>query len=464
MKALDRLLINDHEKIAQKFKTKEKCLGDKIIAAIYGDAQHIANQVIKQGEKKADWDSIIDDIVTSKVLGFLIMGLVLCVVLWLTITGANYPSELLAKILLWGQNGLETFLKWVNSPVWLQDFIVNGFYRCIAWVISVMLPPMAIFFPLFTLLEDFGYLPRVAFNLDNTLRKVGCHGKQALTMCMGVGCNAAGVISCRIIDSPRERLIAILTNNFVPCNGRFPILIIMAAVLGGAIIAPFNNILAAVIVAAMIILGIIVTLIMSYVLSQTILKGIPSSFSLELPPYRKPLVGQVIIRSIFDRTIFVLGRAIVVAAPAGVIIWIMANISIGGTSIFAHCSGFLDPFGRLIGLDGIILMAFILGLPANEIVLPIMIMGYLNSGTMIEISGIQALKEVLVYQNGWTWLTVLCIMLFSLLHYPCGTTLFTIYKETKSPKWTLISFIMPLCVACIVCLLIAGLARASGMV
>ena len=450
-------------KIADSLNLKNDELNEKIVKTLHNDAELIANQVISRGQPKINWDFKLDNILTSRWLGFPIMGVILCLALWLTISGANYPSQVLADVLFWGQDKLSELFTWAHAPEWAHGFFILGVYRCVAWVISVMLPPMAIFFPLFTILEDFGYLPRVAFNLDNFFRKAGCHGKQALTMCMGFGCNAAGIISCRIIDSPRERLIAVLTNNFVPCNGRFPTLIAMATIfLGGAALS-LKSIIASGVVAGIIIIGIITTLLVSYVLSKTMLKGIPSSFSLELPPYRKPLIGQVIIRSIFDRTIFVLGRAIMIAAPAGAIIWILANVSIQEVCIFAHCTEFLDPFARLLGLDGIILMAFILGLPANEIVLPIMIMGYLNTGTMLELNSLQELRSLLV-GHGWTWLTALEVMLFSLLHYPCGTTLVTIYKETKSIKWTLVSVLMPLCVACFTCLVINQLITRLGLI
>jgi ferrous iron transport protein B len=311
---------------------------------------------------------------------------------------------------------------------------------------------MAIFFPLFTILEDSGYLPRVCFNLDKAFKKACCHGKQVLTMCMGFGCNAAGVIACRIIDSPRERLIAILTNNFVPCNGRFPTLIALSIIFVGGTFASdrVNSIVAALMVVALVVLGVIITLISSFILSKTILKGMPSSFTLELPPYRKPQIGRVIYTSIIDRTIFVLCRAMVVAAPAGLITYILSNVMIGDMSIVAHIANFLQPFGKLIGLDGYILMAFLLGFPANEIVLPILLMGYLSNGVMIEHDSIEQLKNILV-NNGWTYLTLLNTMLFSLLHFPCGTTIWTIKKETGSNKWTLVSFLMPTAIAIVVC-------------
>ncbi len=316
-----------------------------------------------------------------------------------------------------------------------------------------MLPPMAIFFPLFTLLEDLGYLPRVAFNLDRIFKKAGAHGKQSLTMSMGFGCNAAGVIACRIIDSPRERLIAILTNNFVPCNGRFPTLIIIASIfIGGIVTSTYSSLIATSAVVGLVLIGIGVTLLVSWGLSKTLLRGVPSSFTLELPPYRKPQVGRVLIRSFLDRTIFVLGRAVVVAAPAGIIIWLMANLHIGDASLIAHVAGWLDPFAKAIGLDGIILMAFILGFPANEIVLPIIFMSYLAEGAMLEMDSLEAIRQLFV-ANGWTWLTALNVMLFSLLHFPCGTTLWTIRKETKSFKWTILAALIPTIIAIVVCFL-----------
>lgn len=440
-------------------------ISDRIVQSIYGDAELIASKVVTTGTRKFNWDQKIDDILTSRWLGFPIMLILLGIVFWITITGANYPSQALATFLFWIQDLLNDLFIWANIPELLNGFFVYGVYHSLAWVVAVMLPPMAIFFPLFTLLEDAGYLPRVAFNLDNAFRRAGAHGKQALTMSMGFGCNAAGVIACRIIESPRERLIAILTNCFVPCNGRFPTLIAMATIfLGGAVAVNYSNIVAAAAVVSMVLVGIITTLLVSYLLSKTLLKGIPSNFTLELPPYRKPLIGQVIVRSIFDRTLFVLARAVCVAAPAGGLIWILANVNIGDISILSYLAGTLDPFARLIGLDGIILLAFILGLPANEIVLPIMIMGYLSAGTMIELDSLSALKTLLVDQQGWTWLTALCVMLFSVLHFPCATTLITINRETKSTRWTILAFLIPFSIACLVCFLVAQSVRLLGII
>lgn len=390
-------------------------------------------------------DIIIDKIVTGKVTGFLIMMLLLLLIFWITISGANYPSNLLYNFFFSLENKIISFLDF------LPDFIVNplvyGVYRVLAWVISVMLPPMAIFFPLFTLLEDLGYLPRVAFNLDNVFKKCLSCGKQALTMTMNFGCNVVGVVGSRIIDSPRERLISILTSSFIPCNGRFPILIsiIMMFFIFGS-----NSLVSAGVLTLVILLGIVMTFIVSKLLSKTILKGIPSSFTLELPPYRRPQVGQVIIRSILDRTIFVLRRAILISAPAGLVIWIMANINIGNTSILKICANYLDPFGHLIGLDGIILMAFILGFPANEIVIPIIIMGYMSLGYITDFDSIYDLKKLFL-DNGWTILTALCMMIFTLMHFPCLTTVLTIKKETGSLKWTLLSIIIPLLVGISLC-------------
>jgi ferrous iron transport protein B len=351
------------------------------------------------------------------------------------------------------------FFTWLNIPEFLTGLLVLGIYRVLAWVVSVMLPPMAIFFPLFTLLEDSGYLPRIAFNLDKVFKKCCACGKQALTMCMGFGCNATGVFGCLIIDSPRERLIAIITNNFVPCNGRFPIFIaIISMFFIGTAVSIGNSILSAFLLAFVIILGVFMTFIVSKLLSITILKGVPSSFTLELPPYRKPQIGQVIIRSLFDRTLFVLGRAVVVAAPAGLVIWLLANISIDGTTLLSHCSNFLDPFAQLVGMDGVILLAFILGIPANEIIIPIIIMAYMAQGSILDIDNLSELRELLV-DNGWTWITAISVMLFSLIHWPCSTTCLTIKNETGSLKWTAVSFIIPTVIGLLICFVFSNCAR-----
>lgn len=437
---------------------------DKITSKIVETAEEIASRSVQtESDKYNDFDRKIDRILTSRIFGIPIMIGLLGVVFWLTLTGANYPSQAIASFLFRIEEQLTVFFMDLGTPPWVHGVLIMGIYRTVAWVVSVMLPPMAIFFPLFTLLEDLGYLPRVAFNLDNFFKKSCAHGKQALTMCMGFGCNAAGIIGCRIINSPRERLIAIITNNFVPCNGRFPTLIaIIIMFFAGAESGPVQSIVSTLLLTGIIILGITMTLIISKILSKTILKGLPSSFTLELPPYRKPQIGKVIVRSVFDRTLFVLGRAVSVAAPAGLIIWMMANIYVGDLSILARCAAFLDPFAQLIGLDGYILLAFILGFPANEIVLPIIIMSYMSTGNMMEMSSLIQLKDLLV-ANGWTWLTALCVMLFSLMHWPCGTTCLTIKKESQSWKWTLVSFLVPTATGIVICFFVASTARLLGL-
>ena len=409
-------------------------ISDRIVETIYHEAGLIAEKVVSRTPPAVDWDRRLDDILTSRLWGYPLMLMLLGLILWITISGANYPSEILAGWFFGLEKYLGQALLWMGMPDQLYGFLLMGVYRGLAWVVSVMLPPMAIFFPLFTILEDLGYLPRVAYNMDNLFYRAGACGKQALTMCMGFGCNAAGVIACRIIESPRERLIAILTNNFVPCNGRFPLLITMAVIILGGMVWNTANITAALAVLASVIIGIIATLSISYLLSHTLLQGMPSFFTLEMPPYRKPVLGQIIVRSIMDRTLFVLSRAVIVAAPAGGLIWILANVGYGDTSIFGYLAAVLEPYGRLMGMDGVILLAFILGLPANELVIPLMIMGYLATGSLEDIHSLAALKTLLVDQHGWTYMTGICVMLFSLLHYPCGTTLLTIYRETKSFK------------------------------
>ncbi|WP_434794471.1 Fe(2+) transporter FeoB [Terrisporobacter petrolearius] len=419
----------------------------------YDYAKVISDEVVTIADKNAmDRDEKIDKIVSSKVFGIPLMLLLLCGVLWITIEGSNVPSSIISDVLFSIEPKIYAFLNSIGLPLLLNEMLTYGMYRTLAWVVSVMLPPMAIFFPLFTLLEDLGYLPRVAFNLDHLFKKACCHGKQCLTMCMGFGCNAAGVIGCRIIDSPRERLIAIITNNFVPCNGRFPTLIAISTIFFSSVISSnfISSSITAISITLLIIVGVLTTLLVSFILSKTLLKGIPSTFTLELPPYRPPQIGRVIYTSIIDRTLFVLRRAIVVAIPAGIITWIFANIYIGDMSILSHVANFLDPLGKLIGLDGFILLAFILGFPANEIVVPILIMSYMATGKMIEFDQLSALGELLK-NNGWTYLTALNMMLFSLLHWPCATTLITIKKETNSIKWTALGFLIPTAIAFIVC-------------
>lgn len=437
---------------------------DQIVTSIVSDAEEIYKKTVRlENDKHNALDRKIDRVLTSKIFGFPIMLGLLGLVFWLTIEGANYPSQLLAALLFGFEDWLAGLAFWTYCPPWLSGILLTGMYRTLAWVVSVMLPPMAIFFPLFTLLEDLGYLPRVAFNLDHYFKKACAHGKQALTMCMGFGCNAAGVIACRIIDSPRERLIATITNNFVPCNGRFPILIVMASVFLAAGAGPFQSGAAVLAVMGVIVIGIGVTLAVSKILSKTILYGLPSSFTLEMPPYRKPQVGRVIVRSVFDRTLFVLARAAAVAAPAGIVIWLMANITIADVSLLAHGARILEPLGRLMGLDGFILMGFLLGLPANEIVIPVILMSYMASGSMQELESLEALRQLLA-ANGWTWLTAVNVMLFTLMHFPCATTLWTIRKETQSLKWTLVSFLVPTAAGMIICAAVTAAARLLGLV
>ncbi|MDK0972662.1 ferrous iron transport protein B [Clostridium perfringens] len=438
---------------------KDESVEDIIIKSIIKEAERIGNKVVKGGEEYTDFQRKIDKILVSKSTGIPIMIMTLLIVLWITITLANYPSEMLANMFAHGEIYIRDFFSGLNLPPWISGILIDGIYVTLAWVISVMLPPMAIFFPMFTLLEDSGYLPRIAFNLDKCFKKCCACGKQALTMCMGLGCNAAGIIGCRIINSPRERIIAILTNAFMPCNGRFPMLISIAAIfIGGISVGIKESFISALTVTVVIILGVLMTLLVSKILSKTILKGMPSNFILELPPYRKPQVGKVIVRSIFDRTLYVLGRAIAIAAPAGAVIWIFSNIMIGDSSILTICADYLSPLANAIGVDGYILMAFILGLPANEIVMPIIIMSYLRATTMLELDNLYELKELLV-ANGWTILTAINVMILCLMHYPCGTTLWTIKKETKSFKWTALSFIIPTVAGIVICFITTQLWR-----
>ena len=399
----------------------------------------------------------IDRFLTAKSTGIPLLLLLFGLVVWLTVAGANVPSALLTRLFARIGAALELWL--AAAPVWLRGLLLDGVYRVATWVVAVMLPPMAIFFPLFTLLEDLGYLPRVAFVMDHAFQKCRTCGKQCLTMCMSLGCNACGVTGCRIIDSPRERLIAILTSSLVPCNGKFPTLIALITLffVGGRT-GPLASLEGAALLLGTLVLGVAGTLACSRLLSATVLRGMPSSFALELPPFRKPRVGQVLVRSILDRTLFVLGRAVSVAAPAGAVIWLMANVTVGDASLLAHCTGFLDPFARLFGLDGVILMAFILGWPANEIVLPVMLMAYLATGSLVEFDDLAALGRLLT-EHGWTWLTACCTMLFSLFHWPCSTTCLTVYKETGSVKWTALAIALPTALGLGLCLCLATAAR-----
>ncbi|MGM9535437.1 MAG: ferrous iron transport protein B [Intestinibacter sp.] len=456
--SLNKYIEGDFSSILDDIKSKipedidKKKIRDDFSKINYDYASKLFEATVSTKDNIYDLDDKIDSIVTSKYFAIPIMLIMLSVILWITICGANYPSQLLSNALFSIEPDMYSFLAGLNMPVWICDMVVFGLYKTFAWVVSVMLPPMAIFFPLFTFLEDLGYLPRIAFNLDHLFKKCKTHGKQCLTMCMGFGCNACGVIGCRIIDSPRERLIAILTNTFMPCNGRFPTLIAISTIFFTSAISNsvLSNISTAICVTLIVLVGIMITLLVSYLLSKTILKGESSTFTLELSPYRMPNIGRIIYTSIIDRTLFVLGRAVVVAIPAGVLTWILANTYIGDVTILSHIALALDPLGKFIGLDGFILLAFILGMPANEIVIPILIMSYMATSSMTDYTSLQELGDLLV-SHGWTYLTALNLMLFSLLHWPCTTTLLTIKKETKSTKWTALGFVIPTSIAFLVC-------------
>lgn len=433
-------------------------IDDVLTESINNEASLISSKVVSYLNKDyAKKDRRLDKILTKKSTGIPIMIILFAFIFWLTIAGSNYPSMLLQGVLFKFENVLFNLFSYLHIPNFVNEALTHGVYRVLAWVVSVMLPPMALFFPLFTILEDIGYLPRIAFNVDGIFKKCKTCGKQALTMAMGFGCNAVGVSGCRIIDSPRERLIAILTNSFVPCNGRFPILISIITMFLVGVEGGFWNSLLGVLILMMVIgFGIFMTFVTSSVLSKTLLKGVPSSFTLELPPYRRPQYGKVIVRSIFDRTLFVLGRAITVAIPAGLVIWCLANININGGSLLSILSNVLDPLGKLLGMDGVILLAFILAFPANEIVIPIIIMSYMSTGNLVDISNLSTLREVLV-SNGWTWVTAVSVMLFSLMHWPCSTTCLTVKKETSSIKWTILSIVIPTFCGVVICLIFNAL-------
>jgi ferrous iron transport protein B len=445
-------------------------LHDSLLESIYQDAAEISEKVVKKtGEKpRFNWDRLLDRLLTSRITGFPIMLLMLALVFWITISGANVPSALLASFFM---DTIHPILKEtaasLSIPWWIDGLLIDGMYLALAWVISVMLPPMAIFFPMFTLLEDFGYLPRVAFNLDGLFQKAGAHGKQALTMAMGYGCNAAGVIATRVIDSPRERLIAIITNNFALCNGRWPTQILIASLFIGALVpAGLAGLVSAGAVVGIALFGVVLTFLTSLFLSKTVLKGEASTFSLELPPYRPPRILQTLYTSLIDRTIFVLWRAIIFALPAGAVIWLSANIYIGDLSIAEHIIHFSEPFGLLLGLNGVILLAYIIAIPANEIVIPTILMLTVLSlrvtgigegaGVMFELDDYSTYSELFT-AAGWTLLTAINLMLFSLVHNPCSTTIYTIYKETKSFKWTAVSTFLPVVMGLILCFFVAQL-------
>lgn len=459
MSAREKLGINKLiEKIENYKAPKQK---DEYIINTEEKAKIIYENCVTLKEENYNKKTIkIDKILTSKKYGIPIMLLTLGIILWITIIGANYPSELLNKGLFYIYDKLLILLTNLGINITIIDFLLNGIYKVVAWVISVMLPPMAIFFPLFTLLEDLGYLPRIAFNMDKVFKKCGAHGKQSLTMCMGYGCNACGVIGCRIIQSKKEKLIAILTNVFSPCNGRFPTLIaIISIFLVSASSNKFaSSTLSALTLLGLIIFSVLITLLISKILSKTILKGEPSSFTLELPPYRKPKILDTIIRSILDRTIFVLGRAIYISIPAGILIWLTANITINNVSILSYLSNFLEPLGSLIGLDGPILIAFLLGLPANEIVIPILLMAYTQMTSLTDYSSLTELKTLLS-NNNWTIITAISFMIFTICHFPCGTTIMTIKKETNNIKWTLLSILIPTITGLILCFIVSNILK-----
>lgn len=439
---------------------------DEVVNSLYREAETIASRAVhKKGDRKYDLDQKIDRLVTSPIFGLPIMVALLAGVFWVTIVGANVPSQMIATALFWFEEQMVALFNALGVPWWITGFIWNGVYRGLAWVVAVMLPPMAIFFPIFTILEDLGYLPRVAFNLDFLFKKAGAHGKQSLSMAMGFGCNAAGVISTRVIDSPRERLIAILTNNFVPCNGRFPTLIMLATVFVAAAFPPaVASLVAAGSVVAVVLIGVFFTLFVSWMLSRTILKGEASAFTLEMPPYRIPDVRRILYTSLIDRTIFVLFRAMKTAAPAGAVIWLLGNIYLGGESLAIHISNFLNPLGVLIGLDGVIMLTYIIAIPANEIVVPTMLMIYMGTGMMTDLPDYNSLYNLLVVEHGWTLLTAINLMLFSLLHNPCATTILTILKETNSRKWATLSVVITLGLAFLVTFITASVARSLGWV
>jgi len=449
---------------------------DKLMEAIFTDASRIADESVIRDSARArlSFDQRLDRLLTHPIYGFAVMGLMLLAVFWITIAGSNIPSSLLSELLLVHVYGLlHAGAAALSAPAWLTGLLIDGVYLATAWVVAVMLPPMAIFFPLFTLLEDFGYLPRVAFNLDRLFAKAGAHGKQSLSMMMGYGCNAAGVISTRIIDSPRERLIAILTNNFSICNGRWPTLILMGTIFIGASAPPaLASAAAALSVVATALLGIVFTLLVSAFLSRTWLKGEASVYSLELPPYRPPQVLRTLYTSLIDRTLIVLSRAVLMAAPAGAVIWLISNVTIGDASIAAHLVNLLNPLGLLIGLHGVILLAYIVAIPANEIIIPTILMLTLTlgrniagaqAGVMLELEDAEV-YTVLTQVGGWTLLTAVNLMLFSLLHNPCSTTLLTIYGETKSLKWTAAAALLPLALGFSVTFVTATAARLLGLV
>ena len=442
--SIDKLIqekLNEAKKFLEKSSIKLAELNDLIVENISKLSENISKKVIfYENTDYLKKDRKIDKFLTNKITGIPIMIILLFFILWITIKGANYPSQMLFNLF----NNIGNYLNNFSFP--LKGLLIDGIYKTLTWIISVMLPPMAIFFPLFTLLEDLGFLPRIAFNLDNSFKKSKSCGKQALTMCMGFGCNVVGVNGTRIIDSPRERLIAIITNVFVPCNGRFPIIITLIPLF---LTSNFSTVF----LLLFILIGIIVTFIVSKILSLTLLKGETSSFTLELPPYRKPQIIKTIITSILNRTLFILGKAVLIAIPAGAIIYVLSNVQLNNICIITYISRFLNPLGNLMGLDGVILLAFVLGFPANEIVLPIIIMCYTQNNILLDINDMNYLKELFI-SNGWTIITVISMIIFTLFHFPCFNTCLSIKKETKSNKWTFISILLPTLIGIVLCILI----------
>ena len=454
------LLLKARELISKS----EKPFTDEIVSCIFITAEGIAAESVKKScDRKLSRDRKIDRILTGKLTGIPIMFLMLLGILWITVTGANYPSALLSEFLGNAELLLYNGLSSIGIPEIINSALTQGVFRVLAWVVSVMLPPMAIFFPLFTILEDYGILPRIAFNLDKAFKKAGACGKQALCLCMSLGCNACGITGARIIDSKRERLIAVITASIIPCNGKFPTIISVITMFAiGVPAVAGSGFIAALWLGVVIAAAIAAVMMVSRLLSKTLLKGLPSSFTLELPPYRPPQFGKVLVRAFLDRTLFVLGRAVVVAIPAGLIIWIMANVTIDGASLLCHCTEFLDPLGHIMGLDGAIILAFILGFPANEIVVPIIIMAYSNGSALTEISELSALKELFT-ANGWTMVTAICMVIFVLFHFPCSTSCITVYKETKSIKWTAVSFLVPTVIGTVLCIAVNGACALLGI-
>ena len=447
--------VSDRERLeellAQLPFSAEQC-SDAVTAAYSSLAADIAAETVTcTSPEPYRRDRLLDRIFLSRTTGIPVMLALFLLLMWLTVAGANYPSALLGSLFDRLGDVLTSGMSRAGAPDWLRGVLVDGIYRTLSWVVSVMLPPMAIFFPLFTLLEDMGYLPRIAFNLDGCFKCAGACGKQAITMSMGLGCNACGVTGCRIIDSPRERLIAVVTNAFIPCNGRFPTLIAVITMFFAASGGTLTPLIQGGMLGGTLLLGAAMTLLASKLLSSTLLRGEPSSYTLELPPYRRPQIGKVLVRSLLDRTVFVLGRACTAAAPCGLLIWIMANVNVSGASLLSHVSGFLDPVGSALGLDGVILLAFLLGAPANEIVMPIILMAYLANGTLVEMSDISQLRDLLT-ANGWTLRTAVCMLIFTMFHFPCATTCMTIRRETGSLKWTLLSIVLPTSAGAVMCL------------